>query len=174
MEFFFFIVKIFGGNGCVCWAWKWGGLCRFRPSYNVSPGSYMPVLRSDDGSSDGVAVHCMKWGLVPSFTKKGEKPDHFRMVFFFVYICLRSFFSLQSFIDICYRWCWWRQSLFVCVYFCFCHEVSVYIASFSRKRKKKKKHRFLWGGGLVILSKALIYLGTIRRILLIYLFPWIL
>lgn len=111
-----------------------GGLCRFRPLYNVSPGSYMPVLRRDDGSSDGVAVHCMKWGLVPSFTKKGEKPDHFRMVFFFVYICLRSFFSLQSFVDICYNWFWWRQSLFVCVCFCFCHEVSVYIAPFSRKK----------------------------------------
>jgi hypothetical protein len=25
-------------------------------------------------------VHCMKWGLVPSFTKKNEKPDHYKMV----------------------------------------------------------------------------------------------
>ncbi|GAB2282411.1 hypothetical protein Dimus_016956 [Dionaea muscipula] len=53
---------------------------RYRPSYNVSPGSYLPVLRREDGS-DGcdAAVHCMKWGLVPSFTRKDEKPDHFRM-----------------------------------------------------------------------------------------------
>jgi putative SOS response-associated peptidase YedK len=24
-------------------------------------------------------IQCMKWGLVPSFTGKNEKPDHFRM-----------------------------------------------------------------------------------------------
>lgn len=37
----------------------------------------MPVLRRDN---DGVAVHCMKWGLVPGFTKKTDKPDFFKMV----------------------------------------------------------------------------------------------
>lgn len=36
----------------------------------------MPVLRRDN---DGVAVHCMKWGLVPGFTKKTDKPDFFKM-----------------------------------------------------------------------------------------------
>ena len=52
-------------------------LYSYRPSYNVAPGSYMPVLRRD---KDGVAVHCMKWGLVPGFTKKTDKPDFFKMV----------------------------------------------------------------------------------------------
>ncbi|CAH2079285.1 unnamed protein product [Thlaspi arvense] len=51
-------------------------LDRYRSSYNVAPGSYMPVLRTDN---DGVAVHCMKWGLVPAFTKKTDKPDFFKM-----------------------------------------------------------------------------------------------
>ncbi|KAJ0246363.1 Embryonic stem cell-specific 5-hydroxymethylcytosine-binding protein [Hirschfeldia incana] len=49
----------------------------YRPSYNVAPGSYMPVLRRDNDT--GVAVHCMKWGLVPGFTKKTDKPDFFKM-----------------------------------------------------------------------------------------------
>ncbi|KAF8733863.1 hypothetical protein HU200_014715 [Digitaria exilis] len=65
-------------------------LDRFRPSYNVSPGAYLPVgtLRAhtatggDGGRGDGgvePVIQCMKWGLVPSFTGKNEKPDHFRM-----------------------------------------------------------------------------------------------
>ncbi|KAK9747840.1 hypothetical protein RND81_02G018100 [Saponaria officinalis] len=54
---------------------------RYRPMYNVSPGSYLPVLRRESGGDEGytAAVHCMKWGLIPSFTKKDEKPDHYRM-----------------------------------------------------------------------------------------------
>ncbi|KAH9612955.1 hypothetical protein KSS87_003586 [Heliosperma pusillum] len=54
---------------------------RYRPMYNVSPGSYLPVLRRDDGGDQGysAAVHCMKWGLIPSFAKKDDKPDHYRM-----------------------------------------------------------------------------------------------
>ncbi|KAK1297867.1 hypothetical protein QJS10_CPB14g01022 [Acorus calamus] len=54
---------------------------RHRPSYNVSPGTYLPVIRREEvtGSDGGAILHCMKWGLVPSFTKKNEKPDHFRM-----------------------------------------------------------------------------------------------
>ncbi|KAL0921283.1 hypothetical protein M5K25_008342 [Dendrobium thyrsiflorum] len=58
---------------------------RFHPSYNVSPGSYLPVFaarRDVQGSQVGDlcgAVHCMKWGLIPSFTKKTDKPDHYRM-----------------------------------------------------------------------------------------------
>ncbi|PIA25744.1 hypothetical protein AQUCO_10800025v1 [Aquilegia coerulea] len=60
---------------------------RYRPRYNVSPGSYMPVVRrrGDGGSNDtqgqgqGVVLHCMKWGLIPSFTKKTDKPDHYKM-----------------------------------------------------------------------------------------------
>ncbi|KAM3731354.1 hypothetical protein ACB098_12G157000 [Castanea mollissima] len=62
---------------------------RYRPSYNVSPGHHLPVVRREQGSSssaaaavsesDGVVVHCMKWGLIPSFTKKSDKPDHYKM-----------------------------------------------------------------------------------------------
>ncbi|XP_010244070.1 PREDICTED: uncharacterized protein LOC104587981 [Nelumbo nucifera] len=55
---------------------------RYRPSFNVSPGSDLPVVRRDEacgGESEGAVLHCMKWGLVPSFTKKTEKPDHYRM-----------------------------------------------------------------------------------------------
>ena len=55
----------------------------------------MPVVRREQGSSssasaaaaaasesDAVVVHCMKWGLIPSFTKKSDKPDHYKMVLF--------------------------------------------------------------------------------------------
>ncbi|XP_072974273.1 uncharacterized protein [Typha angustifolia] len=53
---------------------------RYRPSYNVSPGAYMPVVRKEKAAGGEKAViHCMKWGLVPSFTKKAEKPDHYKM-----------------------------------------------------------------------------------------------
>lgn len=63
---------------------------RFRSSYNVSPGAYLPVgvvrvrpVGGDGGGGveeQGPVLQCMKWGLVPSFTGKTEKPDHFRMV----------------------------------------------------------------------------------------------
>ncbi|KAG6630922.1 hypothetical protein CIPAW_13G054700 [Carya illinoinensis] len=53
---------------------------RYSPSYNVSPGHNFPVVRREDGGDgDGVVLHCMIWGLVPSFTKKTEKPDHYKM-----------------------------------------------------------------------------------------------
>ncbi|KAK4408711.1 Abasic site processing protein HMCES [Sesamum angolense] len=53
---------------------------RYRPSYNVAPGFNVPVVRrNEEGDSDGVVLHCMKWGLIPSFTKKNEKIDHFKM-----------------------------------------------------------------------------------------------
>uniref|UniRef100_A0A1J3JK76 Embryonic stem cell-specific 5-hydroxymethylcytosine-binding protein n=1 Tax=Noccaea caerulescens TaxID=107243 RepID=A0A1J3JK76_NOCCA len=56
-------------------------LDRYRPSYNVAPGSNIPVLRRDSEvvGDGGVTVECMKWGLVPSFTKKTDKPDFFKM-----------------------------------------------------------------------------------------------
>ncbi|TYG62034.1 hypothetical protein ES288_D07G195900v1 [Gossypium darwinii] len=55
---------------------------RYRPSYNVGPGMNFPVVRRDDGSNTdgaGIVLHCMKWGLIPSFTKKSDKPDFFKM-----------------------------------------------------------------------------------------------
>ncbi|XP_020526574.1 uncharacterized protein LOC18440126 isoform X1 [Amborella trichopoda] len=54
-------------------------IARYRLSYNIAPGAYLPVLRKEQESKHGYVVHCMKWGLVPSFTKKTEKPDHFKM-----------------------------------------------------------------------------------------------
>ncbi|XP_045795293.1 abasic site processing protein YoqW isoform X1 [Trifolium pratense] len=53
---------------------------RYRPSNNVSPGFNVPIIRREDGSeNEGHVVQCMKWGLIPSFTKKTEKPDHYKM-----------------------------------------------------------------------------------------------
>ncbi|KAJ8899360.1 hypothetical protein K2173_018334 [Erythroxylum novogranatense] len=53
---------------------------RYRPSYNVSPGAYLPVVRREDGGNgESYAIHCMRWGLIPSFTNKNEKPDFYRM-----------------------------------------------------------------------------------------------
>ncbi|KAK1567598.1 hypothetical protein Q3G72_014100 [Acer saccharum] len=52
----------------------------YRPSYNVAPGSNLPVVRRADGSDvDGFLLHSMKWGLIPSFTKKTEKPNFYKM-----------------------------------------------------------------------------------------------
>ncbi|CAH9119636.1 unnamed protein product [Cuscuta europaea] len=53
---------------------------RYRPSYNLSPGFNVPVVRREENpNEDGVVVHCMKWGLIPSFTKQNKKPDHYKM-----------------------------------------------------------------------------------------------
>ncbi|KAF8006808.1 hypothetical protein BT93_K0962 [Corymbia citriodora subsp. variegata] len=53
---------------------------RYRPCYNVSPGWNLPVVRREENSDgDDCVLHCMKWGLIPSFTKKNEKPDHYKM-----------------------------------------------------------------------------------------------
>lgn len=47
----------------------------------MAPGAHMPVVRHDGtGDAREPVVHCMRWGLVPSFTKKSEKPDFYRMV----------------------------------------------------------------------------------------------
>lgn len=98
---------------------------KYRPSYNVSPGAYLPVVakrrekkaggEEGEGESSPVLL-CMKWGLVPSFTKKTDKPDHYRMVrcsrhslcFFFSlhsllvpFLCF-SFFVLSSLFSIIY------------------------------------------------------------------------
>ncbi|CAA7396158.1 unnamed protein product [Spirodela intermedia] len=62
--------------------------CCYRPSYNVSPGAYLPVVAKrrekktegeEGGGESSPVLVCMKWGLVPSFTKKTDKPDHYRM-----------------------------------------------------------------------------------------------
>ncbi|GIM04147.1 hypothetical protein Vretimale_8755, partial [Volvox reticuliferus] len=58
---------------------KWRDQAQYRPSYNCSPGSWIPVLKlGPDGARE---LQTMKWGLVPAFTRlgPGERPDHFRM-----------------------------------------------------------------------------------------------
>ena len=60
-----------------------GLVIRYRPSFNISPGDYLPVVRRERvGAAEDyeVAVHCMKWGLIPSFTRKTAKPNHEKMV----------------------------------------------------------------------------------------------
>ena len=83
-----------------CWLVVWYNFefhFRYRPSYNASPGSNLAVVRRDDAASgagasggDGYAIHCMKWGLIPGFTKKSEKPDFYKMVC--IYVCVLWFF----------------------------------------------------------------------------------
>ncbi|CAB4283794.1 unnamed protein product [Prunus armeniaca] len=61
---------------------------RFRLLFNASPGSNLHVVRREDGAhGDGIVVHCMKCGLIPSFTKKTEKPDHYKMQAWIVLRC---------------------------------------------------------------------------------------
>ena len=56
---------------------RWVGMSSYAPSYNVTPGAPTPVLRADaDGST---VLHTMRWGLVPAYTKRNEKPDFYRM-----------------------------------------------------------------------------------------------
>ncbi|EPS73813.1 hypothetical protein M569_00942, partial [Genlisea aurea] len=52
---------------------------RYQPSYNVAPGFSLPVVHRDGEKENGVAVQCMKWGLIPSFANKNDKIDHFKM-----------------------------------------------------------------------------------------------
>lgn len=57
---------------------RWVNREAYRPSHNVMPGAATPVVRQ---AADGGAEICsMRWGLVPSFTKKDDRPDFFRMV----------------------------------------------------------------------------------------------
>lgn len=47
----------------------------------------MPVVRHDGaGDAREPVVHCMRWGLVPNFAKKSEKPDFYRMVSKYVFL----------------------------------------------------------------------------------------
>ncbi|CAM9738687.1 unnamed protein product, partial [Hapterophycus canaliculatus] len=48
-----------------------------RRRENAHPGNATPIAYIT--STGGSALRTMRWGLVPSFTKKGEKPDFFRM-----------------------------------------------------------------------------------------------
>lgn len=58
-------------------------IANYSPSYNMSPGNYLPVIlrKHDDVTcKDTVELSAFKWGLIPSFTQKNaERPDHYRM-----------------------------------------------------------------------------------------------
>lgn len=70
----------------------------------------MPVIRREDGQAadglsqvqgqdaeQGAVLHCMKWGLIPSFTKKSEKPDHYKMVSLVNYFYLCTYYCVLRF-----------------------------------------------------------------------------
>lgn len=44
---------------------------RFRPTWNAAPTQTLPVIVEDEGK---VEVRGMSWGLVPKWTKPGERP----------------------------------------------------------------------------------------------------
>lgn len=43
----------------------------FRPTWNAAPSQTLPVIVEDDGN---VSVRPMSWGLIPKWTKPGERP----------------------------------------------------------------------------------------------------
>lgn len=46
-------------------------LQRFRPTWNAAPSQQLPVIIEDNGKS---VLRTMSWGLIPKWTKPGEKP----------------------------------------------------------------------------------------------------
>lgn len=44
---------------------------RFRPTWNAAPSQTLPVIVEDEGK---VEVRGMAWGLIPKWTKPGERP----------------------------------------------------------------------------------------------------
>lgn len=49
------------------------------PSLPPTPPCFSPSSSSRFGGYPAAGIECDRWGLVPSFTKKGEKPNFFRM-----------------------------------------------------------------------------------------------
>ncbi|KAK9906507.1 hypothetical protein WJX75_003054 [Coccomyxa subellipsoidea] len=56
---------------------RWRDYEFFLPKHNLGPGSRTPIVRRDE--EGGAELQTMTWGLVPSWTKKEEKLDFFRM-----------------------------------------------------------------------------------------------
>ncbi|CAN0196086.1 unnamed protein product, partial [Laminaria digitata] len=50
---------------------------QYRRSENAHPGNATPIAYKTTRGGD--ALRSMRWGLIPSFTKRGEKPNFFRM-----------------------------------------------------------------------------------------------
>ena len=59
---------------------QWQAAEKYAPCENVHPGLPLPVIRMNE--SNEPVLHTMRWGLVPSSTKKStavEDLDYFRM-----------------------------------------------------------------------------------------------
>ncbi|EIE23986.1 DUF159-domain-containing protein [Coccomyxa subellipsoidea C-169] len=56
---------------------RWRDYEKFLPKYNLGPGSRTPIVRRD--KKGDAELQTMTWGLVPSWTKKEDKLDFFRM-----------------------------------------------------------------------------------------------
>ena len=53
---------------------------KYSPSYNISPGHFLPVIVRNQDHNGSLELSAFKWGLVPNFTNTAtEKPDHYRM-----------------------------------------------------------------------------------------------
>ncbi|KAL6075476.1 Muscle M-line assembly protein unc-89 [Balamuthia mandrillaris] len=52
---------------------------KYRPSYNVSPHTFQPVLIWDEEGQCPI-IKMMRWGLVPSWSKKGDDQQHLRTI----------------------------------------------------------------------------------------------
>mmetsp|Transcript_34575 Transcript_34575/g.87445 ORF Transcript_34575/g.87445 Transcript_34575/m.87445 type:complete len:427 (-) Transcript_34575:92-1372(-) len=56
---------------------RWKNAHEWQPKYNLAPGGWVPVVKLGcDGQPE---IQAMKWGLIPSFTKAGDKFDFWRM-----------------------------------------------------------------------------------------------
>ncbi|KAI8816356.1 uncharacterized protein EV422DRAFT_546407 [Fimicolochytrium jonesii] len=49
---------------------RWSNPDSYRSSRNVAPTRYQPVLRKDTENGGQRYLQCMKWGLIPSWTKQ--------------------------------------------------------------------------------------------------------
>lgn len=56
---------------------EWHRWKKYQPANNMSPGAFFPVIHIN--SSGDIVVTCMRWGLIPSFTKSDASPDYFRL-----------------------------------------------------------------------------------------------
>lgn len=52
----------------------------YSPSYNISPGYYLPVIVKNSDNEGRIELSAFKWGLVPNFTTKStQRLDHYKM-----------------------------------------------------------------------------------------------
>lgn len=56
---------------------EWHRWRKYQPGHNMSPGAFFPVIHANN--SGDIVVTCMRWGLIPSFTKSDVSPDYFRL-----------------------------------------------------------------------------------------------